>query len=104
MKILKTGTKMGINKDTVKLSAKLARIELSQEEASGLAIQLEGIVNFIDTLKKADINQIPPTSHILPLNNVLRSDTVKESLPIDEALLNAPETEEKFFKVAKIIE
>jgi len=95
---------MAIDKETVKYVAHLARIELGPKELEKLSEQLKDILGFIDKLKKADIKNINPTSHILPLNNVLRDDKPKESLPLDTALEDAPQREGNFFGVPKIIE
>ncbi len=95
---------MHISKDTVKYVSHLARIDLCDKELELLAIQLKGILDFIDKLKELDIKDIPPTSHILPINNVLREDTPRESLPIEKVLANAPLKKEKFFGVPKVIE
>ena len=95
---------MSINKETVEHVAYLARIELSTEESSKLSKQLESIVDFIDTLKGLNVENINPTSHILPINNVLRDDVSVQSLPIDKALMNAPQPEGNFFGVPKVIE
>jgi aspartyl-tRNA(Asn)/glutamyl-tRNA(Gln) amidotransferase subunit C len=95
---------MAIDKTIVDHVAYLARIQLSEEETGRLAKQLEGIVAFIDTLKKVDVEQISPTSHILPVQNVLRDDVPGRSLPVEKALMNAPQTEGDFFGVPKVIE
>ena len=93
-----------ITQDTVKYVAHLARIELKNEELKVLARQLEEIIEFIDKLKQVDIDKINPTSHILPLENVLREDKERSSLLIDGFLEQAPKKEGKFFKVPKVIE
>jgi aspartyl-tRNA(Asn)/glutamyl-tRNA(Gln) amidotransferase subunit C len=95
---------MAITKETVEYVAHLARIELNRKELEKVSQQLQGILDFIDKLKKVDIKDINPTSHILPINNVLRQDTAGESLPIDKALRNAPRREGNFFVVPKVIE
>jgi aspartyl-tRNA(Asn)/glutamyl-tRNA(Gln) amidotransferase subunit C len=95
---------MSLNKETIKQVAHLARIELKAGELEMLSGQLKDILDFIDKLKKLDVKDISPTSHILPINNVLRDDTLKESLSCDKALQNAPLKQEKFFGVPKIIE
>ncbi|MDD5730738.1 MAG: Asp-tRNA(Asn)/Glu-tRNA(Gln) amidotransferase subunit GatC, partial [Candidatus Omnitrophica bacterium] len=69
-----------------------------------LSLQLEDILNFIDTLKKLNVDNIKPTSHILPISNVLREDTVSKSLTTDKALKNAPQRQGNFFGAPKIIE
>jgi len=95
---------MSITRETVEYVAHLARIELKSEELEKLSQQLQGILGFIDKLKKVDIKDINPTSHILPINNVLREDNPGESLPVDKVLKNAPQKEGSFFVVPKIIE
>jgi len=95
---------MEITKETVEYVAHLARIELNRKELEKVSQQLQDILDFIDKLKKVDIKDINPTSHILPIDNVLRQDTPGESLPIDKALSNAPQREGNFFVVPKIIE
>ncbi|MFA6217177.1 MAG: Asp-tRNA(Asn)/Glu-tRNA(Gln) amidotransferase subunit GatC [Candidatus Omnitrophota bacterium] len=95
---------MPFSLDTVKYVAHLARIELKAQELEIISNQLQDIVAFIDMLREVDINAINPTSHILPLQNVLREDTLVESLPIEKALGNAPERKGSFFGVPKVIE
>ncbi len=95
---------MAIEKKTVEHVAHLARIELKPAELDKLAGQLTDILDFIDNLSKVDVTNIKPTSHILPINNVLREDTQKTSLPVEKTLSNAPEKEGNFFVVPKVIE
>lgn len=95
---------MAITKDTVKYVAHLARIDLAAKELETLSRQLEDILDFIDKLKQVDIKDIAPTSHILPINNVLRDDSPRESLSSDQALENAPRKHGNFFGVPKVIE
>jgi aspartyl-tRNA(Asn)/glutamyl-tRNA(Gln) amidotransferase subunit C len=95
---------MAIDKDTVKYVAHLARMELKPEELEIFSGQLKDILDFIDKLKEVDLKDISPTSHILPINNVLREDKPKESLPIERVLENAPQRAGNFFVVPKVIE
>jgi len=95
---------MAINKETLKYVAGLARIELQPKELEKLSGQLQDILEFIDKLKKIDTANINPTSHILPINNVLREDKSADSLSADQALGNAPRREDSFFGVPKVIE
>jgi len=95
---------MAIDKQTVKYVAHLARIDLQENELDKLSRQLHDILGFIDKLKKIDVKDINPTSHILPINNVLREDAPQESLPSQKALENAPQREGGFFVVPKVIE
>jgi len=95
---------MAIDKETVKQVAHLARIELQPKELEKLSKQLQGIIDFIDKLKKVDLKSTDPTSHILPIKNVLREDTPRESLTSEDALMNAPQKQGSSFAVPKVIE
>ena len=95
---------MEITKETVEYVAHLSRIELNNKELEKLSAQLHGILDFIDKLKKVNIDNIAPTSHILAINNVAREDELKECLSPDKALENAPQREQNFFVVPKVIE
>ncbi len=95
---------MAIDKKTVEHVARLSRMELSPEELEKFSGQLENIMQFIDKLKEKDVENVLPTSHILPQNNVLREDVLKKSLDIEKVLDNAPKKDGRFFVVPKIIE
>ncbi len=95
---------MAIDKKTVEHVAHLARIDLKDNELDKLVPQLKGILDFIDTLSKLDVSNVVPTSHILPVNNVLREDKPHKSLSPDQALKNAPDGRGNFFGVPKVIE
>ncbi len=95
---------MPITKETLDYVARLARIELTPKELDKLSGQLINIMDFIDKLKNADIDNVKPTSHILPLNSVLRQDTATTSLSNEKALECAPQKQGNFFVVPKVIE
>jgi len=95
---------MSITKDVVQNVAHLSRIDLTPEELEKLSKQLQAIVDFIDTLRKVDVENVAPTSHILPVNNIFREDIPCQSLPVDKALSNAPLREGNFFGVPKVID
>jgi aspartyl-tRNA(Asn)/glutamyl-tRNA(Gln) amidotransferase subunit C len=95
---------MGITKETIKHVAHLARIDLNAKELEKFSQQLQNILDFIDKLKELNIADIPPTSHILSINNALRDDLPEQSLPVEKALMNAPQREAGFFAVPKVIE
>jgi len=95
---------MSISKETVEYVAHLSRIDLKPNELEKISGQLKGILDFIDKLKSLDTKDIVPTSHILPLNNVLRPDMADDSLPLDKTLQSAPQQSSNFFVVPKVIE
>jgi len=83
--------------------AKLARIVLDDREKEELTGQMNEILAYIDKLNELDTDNIEPMSHPLDLKNVFREDELKESLPQEKALENAPSKTDKFFKVPKVI-
>jgi len=95
---------MSLDKKTVEYVANLARIELKADEVEKLYRQLHDIIGFIDKLSQLDTQNTKPTSHILPISNVLREDTPKPSLNPEEALNNAPSKKGKFFSVPKVVD
>ncbi len=95
---------MPLSQETLKYVADLSRIELTAQELEKLSLQLQTILGFIDQLSKADIYGIEPTSHILPISNVLREDEPKDSLPIEKTMANAPQKKDNFFAVPRVIE
>lgn len=82
----------------------LARLELSEEEMDLFSRQLGSIIEYINKLNELDTSGVEPTAHVLPLHNVFREDVVQPSLPREMALQNAPERNEQFYRVPKIIE
>lgn len=94
-----------IDKDVVKHVAHLARLSLSDKELEAYSSQLASILSYISKLNEVDTKDVPPTSHaISTLKNVFRKDVLKPSLNADDALANAPQKEEGFFRVPQIIE
>ncbi len=94
---------MAISKKDVEYLAGLAKLKLSEKEKSKFKKELDKIIKYIDQLKEVDTENIPPTSHVIAMENVLREDRVLPSLSQDEALANAPEKEDGYFKVPKVI-
>ena len=84
--------------------AKLACLEFDEEEKKKLAEQLGRILDYIEQLNELDTEDVEPTSHVIPVKNVVRPDVVKPSLTRDEALSNAPSNVNGLFEVPKIIE
>jgi len=84
--------------------ALLSRLEFNEADLEKFTEQLNAILEYADVLNKVDTEGIQPTAHVLPMKNVMRSDEVKPSLPRELALANAPEQEDGYFKVPKIME
>jgi len=71
--------------------AKLARLGLSEEEVAKMAGELSGILEHVDRIAELDLDEVPPTSHVVELENALRPDVPHESLDRDVALRQAPD-------------
>ncbi|MFN2226555.1 MAG: Asp-tRNA(Asn)/Glu-tRNA(Gln) amidotransferase subunit GatC [Anaerolineae bacterium] len=84
--------------------ADLARLALTEEEKELFREQLSSILAYAESLQHLDTGDIPPTATVLPLQNVLRDDEVRPSLSRDDALANAPDAEETFFRVPVVLE
>jgi len=89
--------------DQVRHVAKLSRLTLSVAQLAHLAPQLESILQYVAKISEVDVAGVEPMAHALPLKNVFREDVVEPSLPVEKVLMNAPETDGRFFKVPKII-
>ena len=84
--------------------ARLARLELSDDEKETFGNQMEQILTYMEQLNRIDTTGVEPTSHAIPVHNVFREDEVKPSFPQEEVLAIAPEEEDGHFKVPRIIE
>jgi aspartyl-tRNA(Asn)/glutamyl-tRNA(Gln) amidotransferase subunit C len=93
-----------ISREEVAHLADLARIDLSDAELDHLAPQLAVILDSIASLSDVAAEDVPPTSHPLPLTNVFRADEVRPGLTAEEALAGAPAVEEQRFSVPRILD
>jgi aspartyl-tRNA(Asn)/glutamyl-tRNA(Gln) amidotransferase subunit C len=92
-----------ITRDEVAHLADLARIDLSDAELDRLAPQLDVILESVKSISEVAADDVPPTSHALPLTNVFREDVVTPGLTAEEALAGAPAVEEQRFSVPRIL-
>jgi aspartyl-tRNA(Asn)/glutamyl-tRNA(Gln) amidotransferase subunit C len=84
--------------------AKLARINLTAEEAARFSAQFSRLFSFIEELAELDVSAIPATAQVIPLSNVFRDDEVRSSIGTEAALENAPERDGPYFKTPRILE
>jgi aspartyl-tRNA(Asn)/glutamyl-tRNA(Gln) amidotransferase subunit C len=94
---------MALTPETVKQVAELARLTLADAEVELFTRQLNDILNYVEKLNELETTDVPPMTHVLELHNAFREDEVKNSLPLEEALANAPDRQRNFFAVPKII-
>ena len=83
--------------------ADLARLKLPDEALRRITRDLFAILDYVDQLDQVDVTGIEPTTHPLPLRNVLRDDRAKPSLSTDAALSNTPQQQGTFFRVPKVL-
>ncbi len=84
--------------------ARLARLDLAPDELDHLAGQLDQIVTYVAKVSEVVADDIPPTSHALPLANVFRDDVLQPGLTAEAALAGAPAAEDGRFRVPRILE
>ena len=88
-----------IDRDAVLHVAKLARLRFSEEEVERLAPELSKIVEYVEQMDRLDLDGVEPTSHVVELQNVLREDVPRPSLPREKALQGAPDVADGGFRV-----
>jgi aspartyl-tRNA(Asn)/glutamyl-tRNA(Gln) amidotransferase subunit C len=95
---------MAISLEQVEHVANLARLALDEKEKEQLTQQLNKILEYANQLQELDVDDVPPTSHVLPLKNVLREDEARTWLTNEEALANAPDSADGQFRVPAVLE
>lgn len=95
---------MSITIQDVEHVAKLARLDLSEAEKETFTGQLNAILKYAEKLNELDTTSVEPTSHAMPLVNVMREDKSRPSWPMDKVMLNAPDEEDGQFKVPAVLE
>jgi aspartyl-tRNA(Asn)/glutamyl-tRNA(Gln) amidotransferase subunit C len=95
---------MRLSLQEVEHVAKLAQLALSEAEKGLFQEQLSSILEYAERLGKVDTDAIPPTATVLPLENVMRDDRIRPSLPQAEVLANAPSVEGDCFQVPVVLE
>ncbi len=93
-----------ITTDDVQHVATLARLEFSEEEIQQFTHQLARILDYIGKLNELETTNVPPTSHVLPIRNVVKEDVARPSYDRDLVLATAAEAEDGYFEVPKVIE
>jgi aspartyl-tRNA(Asn)/glutamyl-tRNA(Gln) amidotransferase subunit C len=95
---------MQVDKDTVAKIAHLARLEVNEQETEALVGDMNKILDFMAKLNEVDTENVEPLIYMTNEVNTLREDVVKQETTHDEALLNAPQQDGKYFLVPKVIE
>lgn len=88
-----------IDREEVLNVARLARLELGEDEVDRMAKELSGILEHVDRITALDLDRVEPTTHVVHLENVMRADEPRPSLPRERALASAPDPDEGAFRV-----
>lgn len=96
---------MQLSKDEIQHIAKLARLELSDEELEKYGNQLSNVLKYVEQLQEVDVDRIEPTAQVTGLFNVFRKDEIIDwdKSEIDAALKDSPESDERFVKTKRIL-
>lgn len=94
---------MSVTKKDVEYIAELARLKFKEEELESFTHQLNEILSYIDKLNELNTDDVEPLSHPIENINVFRNDELKQSISTEDALRNASDKTDEFFKVPKVI-
>ena len=93
-----------ISRDDVAHLARLSRLAVTDEELDRFAGQLDAVLDAVAQVSKADVGDVPPTTHAVPMTNVMRPDVARPSLPRDVVLAGAPAAEDGRIRVPRILQ
>ena len=93
-----------IDQAQVRKVAKLSRLDLTEAEVEEFTGQLSAILEYVEKMNELDTTGVEPLAHCLPISNVFREDSIKESLGTEKTLANAPQQDGEYFKVPKIMD
>ncbi|HEX4080982.1 MAG TPA: Asp-tRNA(Asn)/Glu-tRNA(Gln) amidotransferase subunit GatC [Rhizomicrobium sp.] len=95
---------MSVDEKTVRHIARLARIALAEEQVAPMAKELNNILGWVRQLEEVEIGGVPPMTSVVAQKLRLRDDVVTEGGQADALMANAPQAEEHFFVVPKVVE
>ena len=95
---------MSVDKDTVRRIAKLARLAFSDEQCVPMAGELNGIFKWVEQLNEVNVDGVAPMTSVVEQNLKMREDKVTEGGNADALMVNAPDGEDHFFVVPKVVE
>ena len=95
---------MQVDENTVRRIARLARIKITHEEATGLQSELTGILDWVEQLSEVDTDNVEPMTRVVPIELRQRPDVVDDGAKADAVVANAPISEDRLFVVPKVVE
>jgi len=94
---------MPLSRDDVERISLLARLQFGEDELERLTDQLSQIIQYVETLSELDTDHVEPMAHTLDLQDVVRGDECRSSLPREDALANAPQRDEECYRVPAVL-
>lgn len=101
---MKGSAQMKISEAEINKIALLSRLEVPADKMDTLAKELNDILTYVAELNSLELDDVEPMAHAVPLQNVFREDVVRPSLDHDLALSNAPEEEDGYFRVPRVVQ
>ncbi|GAB4307865.1 MAG: Asp-tRNA(Asn)/Glu-tRNA(Gln) amidotransferase subunit GatC [Phototrophicales bacterium] len=95
---------MELSHETVRAIAELAKLELTDEEVERYAGQLSHILGYFEHLQEVDTSDVEAITSVLPLKNIMRQDIPQPPLTPDEAVANAPDSDDHQFRVRAVLD
>ena len=95
---------MKVTEKDLEMCANLSRLNIREDEKSTSLKDLDAILTYVDKLQEIDTSKVEPTTYARPMQNVFREDVVKPSLDRELALSNAPEQDDGYFRVPRVLE
>lgn len=95
---------MSLSREQVQHVARLARVGLTDEDVARFSHQLSDVLDYFERLSRVDTEDVPPTSHTLPLHNIMREDEPQPAFDVDTILANTPEVEDNRIRVRAILD
>jgi aspartyl-tRNA(Asn)/glutamyl-tRNA(Gln) amidotransferase subunit C len=95
---------MAVDADKIRWVAHLARLDFAESDIEHFTQQFNDILKYVDQLQSVPVEGVEPLAHALPIHNVFRDDVVAASLPLDEALANAPARKGEFYSVPAVLD
>lgn len=94
---------MALSREEVRHVAQLARLDFSDDEEQRMAEEMSQILDYVEKLDEVDTSGVPPMSHVLDVTNVFRADEIESRIDREQALELAPETDDGYFQVPKVV-
>ena len=95
---------MAVDRETVRRIARLARLAVDEDQVAAMETELNALLTWVEQLQEVDVEGVPPMASVVEQRLKMRDDVVTDGGYADDLMLNAPQTEDHFFVVPKVVE